>query len=120
MITLKKNLYIKKAEALLLDLEAYKSSLEYYKGLEECGAVTLRQAAQIDGKIKYLRHTITSIEHAMTLLTPTELDIITKLYLNRELTFDDVCESCALERSSIYRYRTSALTKISKAIYGVE
>ncbi len=115
---MKKNLYRKKAEALLLDLEAYKSSLEYYRGLSECGALTPRQTEQIAAKIKFLSHTVASVEHAMTLLSPTEFDIITKLYLSKEHSFDDVCESCALERSSIYRYRTSALTKISKAIYG--
>jgi hypothetical protein len=105
---------------LLHDLEAYKSSLEYYKGLMRCGGVPVREAGEVTYKIKYLTHIISSTEHALSLLTPTELDIITKLYLNKELTFDDVCESCALERSSVYRYRTSALTKISKAIYGVE
>ena len=117
---MKKNLTRKRAEKLLLDLEAYKSSLEYYKGLSECGGVPVREAGLIKSKIKYLTHLISSVEHAMSLLSPTEFDIITKLYMNKELTFDDVCESCALERSSIYRYRTSALTKISKAIYGTE
>ena len=119
-MNLKKNQGKKRAEMLLCDLEAYKSALEYHRGLLECGGVTLREAARISARIKYLSHIISSTEHALSLLSPTELDIITKLYLNKELTFDDVCESCALERSSIYRYRTSALTKISKAIYGVE
>ena len=105
---------------LLLDLEAYKSSLEYYKGLMQCGGVPVCEAGEVSAKIKYLTHVISSTEHALSLLSPTELDIITKLYMNKELAFDDICESCALERSSIYRYRTSALTKISKAIYGVE
>lgn len=117
---MKKNQGKKRAEMLLLDLEAYKSSLEYYKGLMQCGGVPVREAGEVSAKIKYLTHIISSTEHALSLLSPTELDIITKLYMNKELTFDDVCESCALERSSIYRYRTSALTKISKAIYGVE
>lgn len=117
---MKKNQGKKRAEMLLLDLEAYKSSLEYYRGLVRCGGLPVHEAGEAATKIKYLTHIISSLEHAMSLLTPTELDIITKLYLNKELTFDDVCESCALERSSIYRYRTSALTKISKAIYGTE
>ncbi|MBP3368662.1 MAG: hypothetical protein J6L71_04425 [Clostridia bacterium] len=117
---MKKNQGKKRAEMLLLDLEANKSSLEYYRGLVQCGGVPVREAGHVAARIKYLTHIIASTEHALSLLTPTELDIITKLFLNKELTFDDVCESCALERSSIYRYRTSALTKISKAIYGTE
>lgn len=117
---MKKNPTRKRAEKLLLDLEAYKCSLEYYRGLSECESIPASEAGIISSKIKYLTHLISSVEHALAVLTPTEFDIITKLYLNKELTFDDVCESCALERSSIYRYRTSALTKISKAIYGTE
>ncbi len=117
---MKNNFNRKRAEKLLIDFEAYKCSLEYYKGLEECGGITVREAGHVASKIKYLTHMISAIEHAMSLLSPTEYDIITKFYLHKELSFDDICESCALERSSIYRYRTSALLKISKAIYGVD
>lgn len=119
MIFLKKNYNKKKTEQLLADFEAYKNSLEYYRGLAECG-ISSRQAVAVASKIKYLTHMISTVENALALLSPTELDIITKLYWKHEMTFDDVCESCALERSSIYRYRTSALSKMSKAIFGVD
>ena len=113
-----KNYYVKKAEKLLEDLELYRSSLDYYAGISECSALTLRQHKEIAQKAKYISRTVSAVDHALTLLNETEHDVVTKLYFDKRMTFDDVCESCALERSSIYRYRASALKKIAKAIYG--
>lgn len=115
-----KNYYSKKAEKLLKDLELYRSSLEYYAAITDCAGLTLRQHREIIEKEKFLSRTVSAVEHALSMLNDTERDIVTKLYFDKTLTFDDVCESCALERSSIYRYRASALKKIAKAIYGEE
>ena len=115
-----KNYYTKKTEKLLEELELYKASLEYYAEITDCAELTLRQHREIAAKEKYLSRTLAAVDHALTLLNPTERDVVTRLYLDKEMTFDDVCEACALERSSIYRYRASALKKISKALYGAE
>ena len=115
-----KNTNYKKAEKLLEDLDLYRSSLNYYESIRDCAELTLKQHREFEQKQKYLSRTVSAVEHALTMLSDTERDIVTKLYFNSAMTFDDVCESCALERSSIYRYRSSALKKIAKAIYGGE
>ena len=115
-----KNYYIKKTEKLLKDLELYRSSLEYYISIRDCAELTVAQHRQINDREKYITRTLTAVEHALTLLNRTERDVVTRLYLVHGMTFDDVCEACALERSSIYRYRASALRKIAKALYGAE
>ena len=43
---------------LLLDLEANKSSLEYYRGLVQCGGVPVNEAGHVAARIKYLTHII--------------------------------------------------------------
>ena len=113
-----KNTYTKKAEELIKDLGLYKSSLEYYAEIKDCAELTLRQHREIEQKEKYLTRTVAAVERALSMLNETERDVVSKLYFDSSMTFDDVCESCALERSSIYRYRSSALKKIAKAIYG--
>ena len=115
-----KNFYMKKAEKLLEDIDLYRSSLDYYAGISECAELTLRQHREIMQRAKYLSRTVSAVDRALTLLNDTEYDVVTRLYFDKNMSFDDVCEACALERSSIYRYRASALKKIAKAIYGAE
>ena len=120
MINLTKNFQVKAAEKLLSDIELYKSSIEFYKGLLECDSLPEDKYKKALEKLKYLNHMVNSVEHAIELLTDTEREIIKKLYFHKELSFYDICEDCSLERSSVYRHRTNALKKISKAIYGVD
>jgi len=115
-----KKYYYDKTERLLKDLDFYKSSLDYYGKIRGCAELTLRQHREMNKKAEYMTRTLHAVEHALTMLNPTERDVVTKLYLERGFTVDDVCEVCALERSSIYRYRSSALKKIAKALYGAE
>ena len=105
---------------MLKELELYKSSLDYYNNIRGCAEIPVCESRALNAKIKYLTHTVAAIEHALTLLGDTERDVIDKLYFNKDMTFDDVCESCALERSSIYRYRAGALRKIAIALFGSE
>ena len=114
------NMYTKKAETLLKDLDLYRNSIEYYSAIKDCAELNLRQLKEIDKKEKYLRRTVSATEHAMTFLDDTEREILTRLYINKDMAIEDLCELCALERSSIYRYRSSGLRKIAKAVYGEE
>lgn len=119
-VTQMNNMYTKKAETLLKDLDLYRNSIEYYSAIKDCAELNLRQLKEIDKKEKYLRRTVSATEHAMTFLDDTEREILTRLYINKDMAVDDLCELCALERSSIYRYRSSGLRKIAKAVYGEE
>ncbi len=113
-----KDYYKKKAEQLLKNIEAYKISVEIMRELESCGGLSLRKAKTAHIKREHYEKLISATERAMTLLTPTERRIIEELYFrNDEHSFFDVCEICAMEKSSIYRHRDKALNKIGKAIF---
>ncbi len=114
-----KNYAMRAAEKLLCDLELYRSSLNFYKGILECDALPEEKYCTARAKIKYLEHLLSSAEKAVDLLDETEKKVITNMYLQKE-SFYDICEECSLERSSIYRHRTSALKKIAKAVYGID
>ncbi len=105
-------------EKILQELDAYKNSLEYLKSIEGCAELSLTSARAMRTKITYLSRTIAAVEHALSFLDETERNIITGLYLKKEQSFDDVCEFCALERSSVYRYRARALAKLATAMFG--
>ena len=120
MIELTKNYKAKMAEKMLSDYELYKSSVDYYKGLLECDNLPFETREKAAAQVKYQNHIISSIERALSLLDKTEREIIDKLYFRKELSFYDICEECGLERSSIYRHRTNALSKIATAIYGAD
>lgn len=114
-----KNYAMKMAEKLLCDLELYRSSLNFYKGILECESLPEEKYTAARSKIKYIEHLLRSAENALGLLDATERKVITNMYLRKE-PFYDICEECSLERSSIYRHRTSALKKIAKAVYGID
>ena len=114
-----KNYAMKVAEKLLYDLELYRSSLNFYKGILECDALPEEKYRTAHAKIKYIEHLLSTAENALGLLDDTEKKVITDIYFRKEELYD-VCEECSLERSSIYRYRTSALKKIAKAVYGID
>lgn len=114
-----KNYAMRTAEKLLCDLELYRSSLNFYRGILECESLPEEKYKTAQNKIKYIEHLLSSAENALCLLDETERKVITNIYLNKEELYD-VCEECSLERSSIYRYRTSALKKIAKAVYGID
>ncbi len=110
--------YIKKTERLLEDHELYKASLAYYTSILDCAELSRADRREIEKKEHFLSRTVRALEHALSMLTPTEREIIKRLYFDSSMSFDDVCEACCLERSSIYRYRSSAIKKIAKAIFG--
>lgn len=115
-----KDYYKKKAEQLLENLETYKISVEIMRELENCGALSLRKAKTAHIKREHYENLIKAADRAMSLLTPTERRIIDELYFRKdEHSFFDVCEICAMEKSSIYRHRDKALNKIGKAIFGL-
>lgn len=117
---MQKESYIRKAESLLKDVNFYRASLDYYRSVADCAEDLRLEESDIVKKERFLSGTINAVENAMSLLNDTERAIVTSLYFDKSKTFDDVCDECALERSSVYRYRSSALKKIAKAIYGAE
>ena len=116
---MKKNYYIKKTEKLLENYAEMKITLEYYTELVEADALPIRKAEVVRAKISHMSSATSAIERALDALTSTERDIITGLYFIKEQTFFDVCDACALERSSVYRYRASAIKKIARFLYSV-
>lgn len=113
-----KKYLLRKVEKILRELDAYKHSLAYLSAIQETAALTPRAAETTRKRIRSLTLTITSLEHALGLLTPLERTIIDTLYLTSEHSFDDLCETCALEKSSVYRYRTRALQKLAVVMFG--
>ena len=107
------------ARKLLTDLPLYRNALAYYKSLKDCH-LSAERAAEVEEKIAEITLTVKTAEAALDLLSPVEREVITKFYLEGEKSLFDVCESCSMERSTIYRYRSLALYKIAKAVYGAE
>lgn len=115
-----KDYYKKKAEQLLKNFEVYKNAVETMKELEDCGVISMRKEKAARAKREYYEKLIRSTERALELLTPTERKIIEEMYFkHNEQTFFDICETCAMEKSALYRNREKALDKIGRAVFGL-
>lgn len=119
-----KNKKIAKAEKLLNEYRTAEETLEYLHKL--CGdnaengglpVITGRRLEAARRKTAYLTRLISAIDHSLKLLSERELEVIKGLYFDKSRDFWDVCLDLGLERSSVYRYRRSALEKISEAIF---
>ncbi len=115
---MKKTYALRKVEKILREVPAYRESLVYLTAVRSTGALSLREAETARKRIAYLTLTIASLERALGRLTPLERKVIDGLYAENEQTFEDVCERCALEKSSVYRYRAKALAKLAAAMFG--
>ncbi len=115
---MKKTYALRKVEKILREVPAYRESLVYLTAVRSTGALSLREAETARKRIAYLTLTIASLERALGRLTPLERKVINGLYAENEQTFEDVCERCALEKSSVYRYRAKALAKLAAAMFG--
>lgn len=113
-----KKYYLRKVEKILREVDIYRHTLAYLTAVQETAALTPRAADTTKKRIASLTLTITSLEHALSLLSPLEHTIITTLYLTPEHSFDDLCAACALEKSSVYRHRTLALQKLALSMFG--
>ncbi|MGN1346277.1 MAG: hypothetical protein ACI4V1_05795 [Eubacteriales bacterium] len=115
---MKKSYSIKKVDKILRELDAYRHSLAYLTSVEDTAGMSLTAAETWNKRIRYLRRTIAAVEHSLQLLDDTERNIISKFYFEPEHSFDSICEECALEKSSVYRYRSRALAKMAAAMFG--
>ncbi len=115
---LTKDYYIKKSLKFIKELKLYKNSLEYYKGITPTDKLPAAKHEELKRQIGSLSHRITAIEHALSFLSETEYEIIDRMYISDEMSAEEMCGEIPLERSSIYRYRKSALEKISLALFG--
>ena len=115
---LKKSYSIRKMDKILRELDAARHSLAYLTSIQGTSALPLRKEEIVKKRIRYLSRTIEAIEHSIGFLDPVEQKIITGLYFDAEPSIERVCETCALEKSSVYRYRARALEKLAAALFG--
>lgn len=104
----------------LKELRFYKNALDYYTGLNEINDLSVFKRDEITRRRTSLERKIRAIENALDLLNKTERTIIEQMYVIDNKSAEDLCEMLSFERSSIYRYRTSALKKIACAVFGRE
>jgi DNA-directed RNA polymerase specialized sigma subunit len=116
--TLKKDIYKKNTEKLLENYTEMKRSCEYYTALIESDSLSIRKREAARAKRDRMQNAIAAVDSAMNVLNHTEREVLSLLFFEKEHTFFDVCEICALERSSIYRYRASGIEKMAKFLYG--
>lgn len=120
-----RNKRIRKTEMLLNEWSTARETLDYLHKL--CGddgcessAAPVLSGRQLDAarrKIAYLTRLSAAITHSLERLSEREREVIVGLYFDKSRDFWDVCIDMGLERSSIYRYRRSALEKISEVIF---
>ena len=100
------------------NLALYESYASYYEELDKNGMIPSRKEKAARYRAEHYRETVKAVRRAVELLNDTEKRIIDMLYFAPEITFDDICDNMCLERSSVYRYRASALEKIACAEFG--
>lgn len=115
---MKKSYSVRKVEKLLRELDATRHSLIYITSIQGTSGLSLRKEELLKKRVCYLTRTIAAVERSLEFLTPVERKVIDGLYLAEEPSFDKVCEECALEKSSVYRYRARALEKLAVALFG--
>ena len=114
---MKKNYNIRKVEKILRELDACRHALAYLNSIQGA-SLSLRKEETAKKRVLYLSRTIEAFEYAVGLLDPIEQKIIRGLYFDADGSVEKVCETCALEKSSVYRYRARALEKLAAALYG--
>ena len=114
---MKKSYAVRNVEKILREYNACCHSLTYLMSIQDAG-LSLKKEEIARRRIKYLSHTLNALEHAVGLLDPIEQKIIRGLYFDADGSVEKVCETCALERSSVYRYRARAVDKLAVALYG--
>lgn len=113
MVLLDKTKSRARAAELLSQLESYESGAKYYNALLDGGLLPPAKADTAAYRVKYYTETAAAIRIALSLLTDTEKEVVTLLFC-RGMSILDVCDSVALERSSVYAYRASALDKVAR------
>ncbi|MBR5313245.1 MAG: hypothetical protein IKU40_10235 [Clostridia bacterium] len=114
---MKKTYSIRKTEKLLRELDASRHALAYLNSIQGA-SLSLRKEETVKKRILYLSRTTEALEHAVGLLDPIEQKIIRGLYFDADGSVEKVCETCALEKSSVYRYRARAIEKLAATMYG--
>ena len=112
-----KNKLRMRADKLLKNLRQYESYAEYYEALRENGSVPMRKAQAVEARAIHYRETVKAVEKTMETFNKMERDVITLLYFTPDMCVDDVCDKVAADRSTVYRYRASALDKIAESVF---
>ncbi len=108
----------KRTDRFLKDLTIYEAYIDYYTKLKNTDKLTIEQTKTVTYRLELYATMTRATRRAIENLTPTERRIVNLLYFTPETTVDDVCYEVSMERSTVYRYRASALDKISAQIFG--
>ncbi len=114
---MKKNYEIRKVEKILRELAACRHALAYLTSAQT-ESLPARKQVILERRIGHLSRTVAAVEQALGFLDPIERTIVEGLYFDADGSVERVCASCALEKSSVYRYRARALGKLTAALYG--
>ncbi len=108
----------KRTDKLLKNLTFYEAYIEYYTMLKKTDKLTIEQTKTVTYRLELYSAMTKAARRAIENLTPTERRIIDLLYFTPDTNVDDVCDIVAMERSTVYRYRASALDKLTAQIFG--
>ncbi len=108
----------KRTDKFLKDLTLYEAYIEYYTKLKSTDKLTIEQTKTVTYRLDLYSTMTRAARRAIENLTPTERRIIELLYFTPETNVDDTCDIMAMERSTVYRYRASALDKLTAQIFG--
>lgn len=108
-----------RAAKLLSELPYLKNALLYYDSLAEA-PLSREEARFVRVKRRQLMRSVAAGERALALLTPTERQVAEILFLRPRKEGEDICALCAMEKSTVYRWRKRVLDKIFLAVWGGE
>jgi len=79
------------------------------------------EAAGLDGSVsrEKLESQVFAIRRGLAILSAEERQVLWRMVAEREeRALDALCESCACEKSTVYRKRKQALDKFTLALFG--
>lgn len=103
-----------RAEKLLRNLNQYRTYADYYEALEKNDSLPPRKSQAVKFRAVHYREVVKALDAALGDMSKLERDVVTLLYIMPDNCVDDVCDIVAAERSTVYRYRASALDKIAE------
>ena len=108
---------LKRAEKLLRELPYMESALAYYDSLADA-PISDRVRRALNGKQKNVQNSVTAVQRALSMLSPTERQVADELFFAEKPDIAELCEDCGLAKSSIYRHRRHILEKVVAAVWG--
>lgn len=107
----------KLTKKILRELPLRRTSMDYCARLTNIENLPGKKMDTARNRLLSLSHTIQAVDHAVSLLSEQEQQVI-KLHYFEEHTFDEIVDLCHMERSSVYRHHIRAIDKIALVLYG--